>query len=593
MLFVENLYAILNTYLTYVNFYISSCIFATATLTLEGQRSSSTNNRTNKQNNMVFISYAREDYIAAERLYDDLERAGLNPWLDKKKLLPGQNWKDEIEDAISKSRYFIPLFSKTSITKIGPVQNEFKFALEVFSRYPPNMIFYIPARLDDCDIPYKELKLIHRADLFPIDDDNIWKEGVEKILQAMEIHRPSNKNVKTRMNSSIEITLTDIYTNPNDMFKFTIIDQPKHGALISSTAANTILYAPNSRFTGTDNFKYKATDKHGKVSNIVTISIKVVPPSPISRKALIATLLVVAVVATIVALRMIPIPVSESLSYQFMKKWGSRGSGDGQFLTPHGIAVDSSSLHKVYVADTGNHRIQKFYYNGTFITKWTSNGIGDNQFHAPQDLTVDLLGNVYVADTGNNAVQEFTGEGKLITDLTTSDPRAIAIDISENVYVANGNDQILKKASDESFFNTWGNYHSFKFASGVGIAIDSLGDVYVADSGNSRIEKFSSNGTLISTWGKPGKENGQFISPSAVAVDKSGNVYVSDTGNHRIQKFDGNGKFITTVGSAGSDDGQFLFPVGVAVDSSGNLYITDRGNNRIQVFSQSANIFQK
>jgi hypothetical protein len=110
---------------------------------LEGQTQLSNNK---SQENVVFISYAREDSEAAIRLYEDLKKAGLTPWLDKKELLPGQNWENEIEGAISKSRFFIPLFSKTSVRKIGYVQNEFKFALEVFRRYPPNVIFCIPVR---------------------------------------------------------------------------------------------------------------------------------------------------------------------------------------------------------------------------------------------------------------------------------------------------------------------------------------------------------------------------------------------------------------------------------------------------------------
>ena len=118
--------------------------------------------------NTVFISYAREDSDAAKRLREDLKDAGLNPWLDKEELLPGQNWENKIKVAISRSRYFVPLFSKTSIEKKGYVQSEFKFALESFKKYPPNMIFYIPVRLDDCEIPSKEP--IHSADLFPV-----WK----------------------------------------------------------------------------------------------------------------------------------------------------------------------------------------------------------------------------------------------------------------------------------------------------------------------------------------------------------------------------------------------------------------------------------
>jgi tetratricopeptide (TPR) repeat protein len=160
-------------------------------LALEGERPTS-----KSQENTVFISYAREDFQKADRLYNDLKNAGLNPWLDEHNLLPGQNRRDEIENAISKSRYFIPLFSKTSVEKIGYVQSEFKFALDVLKSYPPNKIFYIPIRLDDCEILYKELEPIHRADLFPVDDDSVWRKGVSKILQAIGLDIPESDKVK-------------------------------------------------------------------------------------------------------------------------------------------------------------------------------------------------------------------------------------------------------------------------------------------------------------------------------------------------------------------------------------------------------------
>ncbi len=128
----------------------------------------------------VFISYAHEDQRAAERLYRDLKKMGLEPWLDKLKLLPGQNWEIEIKNAIKDSRYFIPLFSVTSVSKIGFVQNEFKTALDYFKQFPPGTIFAIPVRLNDCKIPYEELKSIHRVDLFPN-----WKEGIDNIEKAI------------------------------------------------------------------------------------------------------------------------------------------------------------------------------------------------------------------------------------------------------------------------------------------------------------------------------------------------------------------------------------------------------------------------
>jgi len=89
----------------------------------------------------------------------------------------------------------------------------------------------------------------------------------------------------------------------------------------------------------------------------------------------------------------------------FITKWGSKGKGDGQFFFPRAVALDSSD--NVYVADTFNHRIQKFDSDGTFITKWGSRGEGDGQFTHPQGEAVDSSGNVYVADGSNNRIQKF------------------------------------------------------------------------------------------------------------------------------------------------------------------------------------------
>src|SRR5215471_16696788 len=111
-------------------------------MALEGERPAPNNS----QENTVFISYASEDFQQADRLYKDLKNAGLNPWLDKYNLLPGHKRKDKIEDAINKSRYFIALFSKASVGKIGYEQSQISFALDVLKNYPPNKIFYIPVR---------------------------------------------------------------------------------------------------------------------------------------------------------------------------------------------------------------------------------------------------------------------------------------------------------------------------------------------------------------------------------------------------------------------------------------------------------------
>src|SRR5438876_332613 len=138
-----------------------------------------------------------------------------------------------------------------------------------------------------------------------------------------------------------------------------------------------------------------------------------------------------------------------------------------------------------------------------------------------------------------------------------------------------------------TFLTTWGSSGTGdgQFDFPFGVATDGSGNVYVADYGNDRIQKFDASGTFVTAWGSGGAGNGQFNCPYGVATDGSGNVYVADDGNHRIQKFDASGTFLTTWGSDGSGNGQFHFPHGVATDGSGNVYVSDTNNQRIQEFS--------
>ncbi len=132
------------------------------------------------QNQRVFISYAREDTEAANRLYNDLKMAGLEPWLDTQSLLAGQDWKISIKEAIRNSRYFIPLLSTNSVEKIGYVQKELKEALEVADEFPPSKIFVIPVRINDCKVIDEKVRRWNMVDLY-LD----WKQGIERILTSM------------------------------------------------------------------------------------------------------------------------------------------------------------------------------------------------------------------------------------------------------------------------------------------------------------------------------------------------------------------------------------------------------------------------
>jgi DNA-binding beta-propeller fold protein YncE len=160
-------------------------------------------------------------------------------------------------------------------------------------------------------------------------------------------------------------------------------------------------------------------------------------------------------------------------------------------------------------------------------------------------------------------------------------------DASGNVYVSDySENRVQKLSSNGTVLTTWGGESQFNNPEGISVD-PCTREVLVADTDNHRIQKFNSNGTFITRWGSQGTADGQFNHPYGVATDSSGNVLVSDFDNHRIQKFNSNGTFITSWGSQGSADGQFNHPYGVATDSSGNVFVTDSGNNRIQKFNSN------
>ena len=138
-----------------------------------------------------------------------------------------------------------------------------------------------------------------------------------------------------------------------------------------------------------------------------------------------------------------------------------------------------------------------------------------------------------------------------------------------------------------TFALSWGGQGSAdgQFTGPSGIAVSDGGDIYVADAGNHRIQRFLSDGTFLSAWGSQGTGDGQFWEPRGVAVGPSGNVYVVDAySTNRVQKFDSAGSFLLTWGSSGSDAGEFDRARGIAVSDGARVYVADTFNDRIQKF---------
>ncbi len=244
-------------------------------------------------------------------------------------------------------------------------------------------------------------------------------------------------------------------------------------------------------------------------------------------------------------------------------------------------------------------------YNWTFGDSTT--GTGGNVTHAYQsvgDYTVTLAvsDNAGVSDNISKVVSvnlwsfvtkwgsKGSGDGQLY------EPYGIAVSSNGYVYVSeSANHRIQKFSGNGAFITKWGSY-----GSGIGqfhypfdIAVSSDGYVYVADRDNHRVQKFSDDGTFITQWGSYGSGNGQFNRPRGIAVSSDGYVYVSEQNNHRIQKFSENGTFITKWGSFGSGNGQFDEPRGIAVSSDGYVYVTEWNNHRVQKFSENGTFITK
>ncbi len=328
-------------------------------------------------------------------------------------------------------------------------------------------------------------------------------------------------------------------------------------------------------------------------------------------------------------------------TYTFATFAGEQGYGsvDGtgsaaRFDHPWSVAVDGAG--NVYVADSANHTIRKITSSGVVTTfaglagsVGSTDGTGSlARFNSPQAVALDGSGNLFVADGNNNSIRRITPSGVVTTIAGGSygsadgtgtaarfnHPVGVAVDGSGNVYVGDTYNHTVRKIASGNVVTTLagtagsagsvdGAGATARFSFPGGLAVDSGGNVYVADINNSTIRKITAGGvvtTLAGLAGSSGSANGtgsaaRFSYANGVAVDATGNVYVADKYNHAVRKIDTGGLVSTLAGSAGagSADGtgstaRFFHPHGVAVDASGSVYVADTANHSVRKITGGA-----
>ncbi|RIK36465.1 MAG: hypothetical protein DCC58_19215 [Chloroflexi bacterium] len=291
-----------------------------------------------------------------------------------------------------------------------------------------------------------------------------------------------------------------------------------------------------------------------------------------------------------------------SLTGRFQRAWGETGTSNGRFNGPSGVVVVGGD---VYVADTGNDRIQRFNrITAAFISAWGRTGDELGEFDQPLALARDSGGFIYVVDSNNARVQVFDPQGTLAGSFGREGeddnefvlPVGIAIDPQQRIYVV---DQFMgvvrvweKRGQSFVYIDTVGEPGDGpgQFDGPNGIAVDTLGFIYVTDIGTNSVLKFApyvDGAEFIGSWS--GGERGNFLIASGVATDDDERVFVADAGTHLVQIFDSNGAYISNFGGLGEDSGFFNQPSDVAVDTLGRVYVADRGNDRVQKFSALLN----
>ncbi len=310
--------------------------------------------------------------------------------------------------------------------------------------------------------------------------------------------------------------------------------------------------------------------------------------------------------------------VADQLSYVVQKfsadgtfetEWGSYGGGRGMFGPIGGLATDAAG--DVYVVDSSHNRIEKFTAEGTFVTQWGHKGSepGEFEFGSSQDYTkppgggIAVAGDyVYVADSGNNRIQRFNLEGGEQMEWGTKGsgpgqfryPRGLAASATE-VLVADDDNHRIEKFDPSGAYQAEAGSEGTgpgQFAFPYGVALDAAGDAYVADDLGHRVVKLNPSLGFVGAWGGYGTKPGQLAFPRALASDPAGDTYVANTANDRVEVYNPEGRFLRTIGASAKGLGALMTgPRGLASDPAGGLLVSDTVGSRIELFAPGSDAF--
>jgi len=286
---------------------------------------------------------------------------------------------------------------------------------------------------------------------------------------------------------------------------------------------------------------------------------------------------------------------ADALTYTRVAGTGSAGTDPGEFNYPHDVA--GNQWGETWVADSDNGRLQLFDPAMGFVRTVGTPGVGEGQFGQIRSVACDRWGNVYAIDGGSSRVEVFTRGGFFTREfehpLFTYAANGIAVALDGTIYVSSTSGNQGRIARFDTFGALLGSWNTTGAV--MGIAVGQDGDVYAAMDQASvgipnepnKIVRYSSVGQTLGSWGAPGTADGQFDRPFDVDVDGAGRVFVADTGNSRVQAFTSTGDHLSTFGTPGSGPDQLSFPLGISAGYDRRALVADTSNNRFSAWEAS------